>query len=566
MEYIFSDIRVLAAIGFAVGVFLTWAAFHLKRNLRFRRAIENTRQLTHQQRQIMRQSRELLFGVHLPSGRFDYLSLSCLNLTGYTEQELSDIGLHGLLERIHPDDMASLKEMMERIRHQRPGNEWSGLIEYRFLHRDGQYRHMNDYVYLHFNRDGDLTYASGSARDLSRVARLEESLHALEKRFHDSQKLAGLGLLASSVAHDFNNLMTVVVGNVELALLEHGGQDGSVLDEIKKASLRAAELADQMLVYIGKTSVARTRINLAQIVQEMGSLLDVSISKKVRIEYCLDNDTQPVLGDISQIRQVIMNLITNASEAIGDRDGVIVISIRTVDLRKGELKDTVPEGGLPAGTYVRMEISDTGMGMDEETRKKIFDPMYTTKLTGRGLGLLSLLNVVERHHGAVTVESEKGQGSVFRVYFPACITEGAAEPHPTLNDESSWHGYGTVLVADDEDSIREIATGLLSKAGFSVISAKNGLEAVDLFAEHADELTLLLVDLNMPQLNGIEAVLRIRHINPKVPVLFMSGFARKQVMERFENQPHTGFLKKPFLGNELLSAIRSIMQAEDPGD
>jgi signal transduction histidine kinase/CheY-like chemotaxis protein len=470
------------------------------------------------------------------------------------------MGPAGLLQKLHPDDREKIDLLMKKIR-QRPGeSEWQGVVDYRFCHRDGQFRFFSDHLHVTYDAAGRAVSASGSIRDVTQIARLEESMRILEKKFQDSQKMAGLGLLASGIAHDFNNLMTVVLGNAELALLECGGSDGGVLDEIKKTSLRAAELANQMLVYTGKASLVLGSINLCAVVKEMGSLLEVSISKKVSIQYCLAEQVPLIRGDISQIRQVAMNLITNASEAIGDCPGVIAISIHEVQLKSGELEQSIPPGGVPAGRYVRLEVSDTGSGMTEETMQKIFDPLFTTKITGRGLGLASLLNVVHRHNGAVEVQSTPGQGTIFRIYFPIEPQDEELGAESARPDSGEWRGYGTALVADDEEAIREITSALLQRFGFRVITAADGFETVDLYAENAGDITLLLMDLNMPRLNGIEAVQRIRHINPSVPVLFMSGYPREQVMERFGHQPHTDFVRKPFQSEELLAGIRNVME------
>jgi CheY-like chemotaxis protein len=292
----------------------------------------------------------------------------------------------------------------------------------------------------------------------------------------------------------------------------------------------------------------------------MASLLDVSISKKVSIQYCLAGEIPMIRGDVSQLRQVAMNLVTNASEAIGDRTGVVAISIHAVELATGALERTIPPGGLPAGHYVMLEVSDTGEGMSEETMQRIFDPLFTTKITGRGLGLASLLNVVKRHNGAVEVKSKVGQGTVFRVYFPVeeGLREADAEAAPS--SVSKWRGSGTVLVGDDESAIREVTKILLERFGFRVITAVDGLEAVDLYTEHAGDITLILIDVNMPKLSGIEAVSRIRHICPAVPVLLMSGYPEEQIMERFGRHPHTDFVKKPFQSSELLDGIRNLIE------
>jgi PAS domain S-box-containing protein len=480
---------------------------------------------------------------------------------GYTTEEVKEMGPHAMLQKLHPEDFDKMVHLMDQLREKPGEREWLGLIDYRFCHRDGQFRFFSDHLHVTYNTAGRAVYMRGAIRDVTQMARLEENLRILERKFQDSQKMAGLGLLASGIAHDFNNLMTVVLGNAELALLECGGSDGGVLDEIKKTSLRAAELANQMLVYTGKTARVSGSINLCEVVKEMGSLLDVSISKKVTLQYCLAEKVPSIRGDISQIRQVAMNLITNASEAIGDRTGVIAISIHEVHLKAGELEWTVPSGGLPAGRYVRLEVSDTGEGIDQKTLQQIFDPLFTTKITGRGLGLASLLNVVQRHNGAVEVKSEPGHGAVFRVYFPAEIQNEEPGVEEALAVKGEWKGYGTALVADDEAAIRAITSALLERFGFRVIVAADGFETVDLYTENAGDITLLLMDLNMPRLNGIEAVLRIRHINPSVPVLFMSGYPREQVMERFGEQPHTDFVRKPFQSSELLAGIRHVMEA-----
>lgn len=552
-------LQYIALWTFVFGSTLIWAVMHLKRNARIRQTARDCELFRARVRNILQHSRDLLFGFDLSAGRFDYLSHSSLSLTGYTTDEIRDMGPQELLRHLHPEDQEKIYRLIDQLRRQSNDREWLGLVDYRFLHRDGQYRCFSDHLRVVYDDSGCAVYVSGSVRDVTQMARLEENMRILERKFQENQKMAGLGLLASGIAHDFNNLMTVVLGNAELALLECGGSDGGVLDEIKKTSLRAAELANQMLVYTGKTPLVVSSINLSEVVREMGLLLEVSISKKVSIEYCLAEKIPFIRGDVSQIRQVAMNLITNAAEAIGDRPGVIAISIHEVELKAGELTRTFPQGGLPAGRYIRLEVSDTGDGMSKETMQKIFDPLFTTKITGRGLGLASVLNVIQRHHGAIEVSSQMGQGAVFRVYFPVEEQDGdsGAGELPAVSEE--WHGYGTVLVADDEVSIRSIAAALLEHLGFRVITATDGLETVNLYTEHAEEIVLLLMDLNMPKLNGIEAAMRVRHINPRIPVLFMSGYPRNQVMERFGRHAHTDCIQKPFERGELMRGLRAVM-------
>jgi len=544
---------------FVCGAALGWGVMHLRRNAHLRKSACDCRTLEARLKNILQHSREIIYSFDLTRGRFSYLSPACFSLTGFTPAELEKTGLSGLLERVHPEDKDKILRLIETLRHRTKDREWLGLVDARFRHRDGQYRSLSDHLHVCYDSSGEAVTLNGSVRDVTQVAHLEESMRILERKFQDSQKMASLGLLSSGIAHDFNNLMTVVLGNAELALLDCGGSDDGVLDEIKRTSLRAAELATQMLVYTGKATVVVDNINLSSVVREMGSLLDVSISKKVTIQYSLSDDLSVIRGDISQIRQVAMNLITNASEAIGDRSGVIAISIHGVELRPGDVKDVFPPEHVLDGSYVLLEVSDTGAGMDGKTLRKIFDPLFTTKVTGRGLGLASLLNAVQRHNGAVEVKSEVGRGTVFRIYFP--VEEGVAEATTEdANADDEWRGYGTVLIADDKESIREITRALLERMGFRVITASDGFETVRLYTEHPEEISVLLMDINMPSLNGLEAALRIRHINPTVPVLFMSGYPREHVMDRFGKQPHTDFINKPFQRQELAVAIRGVME------
>ena len=558
-----ATLRYIALWTFVCGVMFVWVVMHLRRNAIFRKSELDCRVLTERMKNILQHSREAIYSFDLKSQRFAYLSPACFSLTGYTPDELEKMGLSGLLECVHSEDRDEILRLIETLRHRTKDREWLGLVEVRFCRRDGQYCSLSDHLHVSYDSSGAAVTLSGSVRDITQITHLEESMRILEQKFQDSQKMAGLGLLASGIAHDFNNLMTVVLGNAELALLDCGGSDGGALDEIKRTTLRAAELANQMLVYTGKTTVVVDNINLCSVVKEMGALLDVSISKKVSIQYSLADDLPLIRGDISQIRQVAMNLITNASEAIGDHTGVIAIRIQEVKLRLGELKNVFPPEQVLHGSCVLLEVSDTGSGMSEETLQKIFDPLFTTKVTGRGLGLASLLNAVQRHNGVVEVKSEVGHGTVFRIYFPV-EDEVAEETAADVQElDGGWNGYGIILVADDEGAIRDITTSLLERVGFRVITAADGLETVDLYTDHSEEISVLLMDINMPSLNGLEAALRIRHINPNLPILFMSGYPREQVMDRFEKQPHTDFIKKPFQSRELAVAIRGVMEVRD---
>ncbi len=552
-------LRYAALWTFVCGAALVWLIMHLRRNARLRKSVSDSQIFSARLKDILHHSREVIYSFDLKTKQFNHLSPACLSLTGFSPSELDELGPNGLIERVHSDDKDNILQRIKTLRHRTKDREWIGNVDLRFRRKDGHYCFINDLLHVSYNSDGDAISLSGSIRDVTQNKHLEESMRILERKFQDSQKMAGLGLLASSIAHDFNNLMTVVLGNAELALLDCGGSDDGALDEIKRTSLRAAELANQMLVYTGKTTVVVDNIDLSSVVKEMGALLSVSISKKVKLQYSLGENLRPVRGDISQLRQVAMNLITNASEAIGDQSGVIAISIHEVNLRQGDLKNVFSSGAILEGPHVLLEVSDTGRGMSEETLQKMFEPQFTTKVTGRGLGLASLLNAVQRHNGVVDVKSKVGEGTVFCIYFPVEEEIVRTEENSPKSTEG-WSGYGTVLIADDEEAIRDITATLLERIGFRVIAAEDGEEVVEQYIEHSEEISVLLIDINMPRLNGLEAALRIRHINPKLPVLFMSGYPRRQIMDRLGKQPHTNFVKKPFQSQELADAIRGVME------
>ncbi|MCU0858145.1 MAG: PAS domain-containing protein, partial [Pontiellaceae bacterium] len=238
-----------------MGMVLFWAVFHMKRNARIRRGDCDCEQLRTRVSTVLKYSRDVLFGFDLRTGTFDYLSPSCLSLTGYTADEMTAMGPQEFLKRLHPEDESKIQKLIVQLSRNGKDCEWFGAVDYRFLHHDGEYRSFNDHLHVVYGKDGKAAFLYGSIRDMTASTQLEESMRALEKKFHDSQKMAGLGLLASEVAHDFNNLMTVILGNTELSLLEYDGSDGGVLDEIKRTTLRAAELANQMLIYAGKTSL-----------------------------------------------------------------------------------------------------------------------------------------------------------------------------------------------------------------------------------------------------------------------------------------------------------------------
>jgi two-component system, cell cycle sensor histidine kinase and response regulator CckA len=401
----------------------------------------------------------------------------------------------------------------------------------------------------------------GLIQDLTDLRRAEEERRKLEQQVMQSQKLESLGVLAGGIAHDFNNLLTSVLGNADLALSELSPTNPArpYLDDIEKVSRRAADLCRQMLAYSGKGRFVVQPISLNDVVREMVHLLGVSISKKVVIKYNFFPDLPSVMADATQMRQIVMNLITNASEAIAEVSGVVTLSTGVMDCDDEYLKSVVGDADFhPAGQYVYLEVSDTGCGMDPETLDRIFDPFFTTKFTGRGLGLAAVLGIVRGHKGALRVYSEKGKGTTFKILLPA-----HHQPAPDLSsaarDAAVWQGSGLVLLADDEESIRSMGRRLLERAGFEVVVAADGREAIDLFTRHKANVRLVILDMTMPHLDGEACYRELRRIAPAVRVIMTSGYNEQDVISRFVGKGLAGFVQKPYKAADLLPMVRRVL-------
>ncbi len=402
--------------------------------------------------------------------------------------------------------------------------------------------------------------------DVTARKRAEEERRRLEARIQQAQKLESLAVLAGGIAHDFNNLLMGVLGNAELALtrLPPESPVRDLVKRIERAAVRAADLAGQMLAYSGRGQFLVEELDLNELVRETAFLLESSISRKVACRYNLAPALPPVEADPTQIRQVLMNLVTNASEAIGDREGAVTISTGVVWADRDYLTSTYLDEDLPEGFYVYVEVSDTGCGMDPETQKRIFDPFFSTKFTGRGLGLAAVLGIVRGHRGAIKVYSEPGKGSTFKVLLPCANRPGAGrrQPPPSAVGGIEWSGSGTVLVVDDEEAVRSLARTALEERGLRVLTAADGREAVDVFRRHAGEIDLVVLDMTMPGMGGEETFGELRRIRPDVRVILSSGYNEQEAVNRFAGKGLAGFLHKPYRPSELVERVRQLLEGE----
>ncbi|MHC5065943.1 MAG: response regulator [Planctomycetota bacterium] len=376
----------------------------------------------------------------------------------------------------------------------------------------------------------------------------------LEEELRQSLKMEAIGVLAGGVAHDFNNLLATVLGNAELALgrLPEESEVTRMLREIVTASVTATGLCNQMLAYAGRGSLAKEVLDCSALVKELTGLLQVTIPKKTRLEFDLHASQLGILADRSQIGQVIMNLITNASDAIGSNEGRIIVGTRAQQLTAQELAQSFPEENLSAGEYACIWVSDTGKGMSRETRSKIFDPFFTTKPSGRGLGLATVQGIVKAHNGAIRVESTPDHGTTFSILLPRAPLEGDGQnPEQDKREQQPAH----ILVVDDESTVRRVHKDILESAGYQVTCACDGPEAIELFRKEWQSIDCVILDLSMPKMDGDEVFSELRKIRRDVIVILSSGFAEQEVMDRFEGLGLAGFLHKPTRMHVLLAKI-----------
>jgi nitrogen-specific signal transduction histidine kinase len=386
---------------------------------------------------------------------------------------------------------------------------------------------------------------------------MDEARKSFEMQLLQAQKLESLGVLAGGIAHDFNNILMVIIGNADLARMRINKESPAAhnLHNIETAAARAADLAKQMLAYSGKGKFVVENIDLNHLLKEMLHMLEVSISKKAVLRLNLYQQLPAVEADATQMRQIVMNLVINASEAIGDKSGVIAITSGYMDCDKNYLKDVWLDENINEGLFIYLEIADTGCGMDKDTLAKIFDPFFTTKFTGRGLGMAAVLGIVRGHKGAIKVYSEVNKGTTFKILLPA-----SNKPLEFFNSDplyDGWKGSGKVLLVDDEETVRDIGKEMLQKLGFSTITANDGREGIEVFKNNPD-IAFVILDLTMPHMDGEQCFRVLRQLKRDVKVIMSSGFSEYEVSQKFIGKGMAGFIQKPYKLSLLKETIQNI--------
>jgi PAS domain S-box-containing protein len=507
-----------------------------------------------------------------PDGLYLYLSPSSRHVMGYEPAEL--LG-RNMLENVHPDDAAAVSARFKKALGRPEGTS----VVLRFRHKNGSYHWLETagrrVMEPGTGRASELIIVS---RDITERRNAEEERLEMERRLLHAQKLESLGVLTGGIAHDFNNLLTAVLGNLELAqaLLKDNGQARASIDQAANAARRAAGLTRQMLAYSGKGLFLVTDLNVNELVEENASMLKAAISKTVTLNLSLAPEVPLIKADGGQIQQVVMNLITNASEAIGDRPGIITLATGDDAFDDEALAASRLPDKPPAGRFVWIEVSDTGCGMTADTLNRIFEPFFTTKFTGRGLGMSVVLGIVRGHHGAILLDSRVDSGSSVRVLFPISENQPGSQAsrqipgkpgRPEADRLSLFDAgggaplRGTVLVVDDELIVQEICAAAVAFSGYRTLTASDGEEGVAVFREHADEIVAVILDLTMPRMDGATAFREMRRIRPDVRVILSSGHAEQEAFRRFDSDGAAGFLQKPYelkaLQTELERVVRS---------
>jgi PAS domain S-box-containing protein len=531
------------------------AVASLEEEVAERRRVEHELRASEERwRNVSELSSDLSFALmRAPDGSLttEWVTRAVSRITGRRRREIEAAGWPAI---VHPDDLDHVMSALGTVR-------LGETREYdnRLITRDGGMRWVKMRVTGAPSPVPGSLRVLGAGRDITETLEAAAERQRLETRMQEAQKLESLGILAGGIAHDFNNVLTVILGNDALAMsdAEPGSRLARQLERIRSAARHAKALTSQMLTYSGNASVSLKPLDLSGLIEEISELLEDLISKQARLDLSLDHGRTGVEGDPTQLRQVILNLVTNASEALGDRPGRIAVRTGRMFAEADYLADTVGTSGLAAGEYATLEVSDPGDGIDEEVRKRIFEPFYSTKFTGRGLGLASVLGIVRSHRGAIKLTAGPEERTRFRVLLP--LATGTAAPARMAVNEQRAEGRGiTVLVIDDDAAVLELSQEFLQRGGLDVVTAPGGREALEILrSDTSNGIDAVVLDLAMPDLGGRETLVEIRRLRPELPVVVASGYGEQVSSERFPAEEIACFLRKPYEPDDLIGAVRA---------
>ncbi|KAA3618930.1 MAG: PAS domain S-box protein [Calditrichaeota bacterium] len=532
---------------------LTFVSQHIAFSLQKKRVEEKLRFHELRYRALTEKVQDLVL-IFSKEGECLYASPSVEHF-GHKLEQIIDQPLFNFIDR---NDYKNAVKKLRAINYK--DNQSVQIDELRVRCQNGDIRMIEGVMTILLNQPG-VHGIVFTGRDITERKRDFEEKKKLERQMQHTQKLESLGILAGGIAHDFNNLLVAVLGNADLVLseLDSNSLIYENIKDIEKAAFRAADLCKQMLAYSGRGNFIITDLNLSAIIKDMMQMLDASRSKKAIIKLNINDSIPSVRADITQLRQVILNLITNASDALEDEVGVISISTGHRFFNGDFVERNAAGNELMAGNYVFLQVQDTGCGMDAKTISKLFDPFFTTKFTGRGLGLSAVLGIMRGHNGGIVVESNLQKGSTFTVLFPPVLSSAAKMTESPSRKKAIKQGQGTILVVDDEKIVRDMARKILSRMGYSIVEAADGIEAIEYVHDNYKSLNCILLDLTMPKMDGKQVIDKIREYTTNIPVILTSGYSELEVSQHFEGENISGFLQKPFSVEELMQIIGDVI-------
>jgi|GEM_PF-6660693 len=477
-------------------------------------------------------------------------------MLGFAENEIGNTS-DEWLKRLHPEDAPGVITGLEPYL---GGKTGSASVEFRMLCKDGSWKWiLGRGMVVSRDSDGNPLRMIGTNTDITDRKKAEEEKQTLEYQLQHTQKLESLGVLSGGIAHDFNNILAIIIGYCGMTKLNYGMAEKNI-PIIEDAAERAAGLCRQMLAYAGKAQLTKSKISMVENLEEIVGMLKATLPRNAEIKTDFSAEIPLIEGDASQLRQVVMNLIINASEAIATEQGVVDVSLARIKIVADNKYEDYHGKPIPPGEYVCLEVTDNGCGMDEETKWRIFEPFYTTKFTGRGLGMSAVLGIIKSHAGALQLFSQQGHGTTFKVYLPTQVSDNAVDEDQAVSaDAATWKvGSGTILLADDEEPIRDVAKNFLEMFGFTVLEAVNGREALEIYKQNAAEITIVITDLGMPVMDGYELFSELKKLNPELPIILSSGYGDAEVSARMGSANISGIISKPYNPGRLREALKSV--------
>lgn len=502
--------------------------------------------------------------VSHPNGSCGWFNSAWLDLTGREqEQEQGDRWPSSL----HHDDRPRVEQTYREALTRQEVFE----VTYRLRRHDGAYRWIRDRGTPRYDAEGAFVGYIGTCIDVTDAEQTRQELERelankarLKEKLLETQRLESLGVLAGGIAHDFNNLLMGIIGASSLLSEDYGSDANAAaqLSQIDNAAQQAAELCKQLLAYSGQRSVKLDELCLRSLVEDSANLWQHTCPKKVGIQLELSPETPSVKGDTAQLRQVLLNLVTNAWEAIGPHEGTVRVRTGLHVIREPMIDGASPDP-LPPGRYSMLEVADDGSGMDAQKRSRIFDPFFTTKFTGRGLGLAAVLGIVRGHEGNIFVRSEPGAGTTFCMLVPA-LSKAVGRRPAGIEERSGITPRGLALVIDDEEMVRTLVSRMLRRVGYVVHEASDGAKGIQTAsAIEAGQLELVVLDVMMPHIDGAEALRSIYAHHPDVLAVVMSGYSETETAAKFEGLPVAAFFEKPFTFNKLRKRLGGLLANDD---